>query len=151
VPDVPCAAPFAAEIPGDIHLCVPAQTPPLLGYGPLRLLVRCKGNFIADKELHCTTSSSGGKCWKVIPPLCFGLGYLQAGDLTNASFICLADEFVDKPMFPLTWHFHKSESSVCMLQISVTLDKIIVAAILLAIAAVHRSYCTYAADEGECG
>ena len=70
MPDIPCAAPFAAAIPGDIVLCVQEQTPPAAGAGPLRLLVRCKGRFLADKELRGSSPSStckGRKVWS--PPL----------------------------------------------------------------------------------
>ena len=65
MPDIPCAAPFAAATPGDIVLCVRGQTPPELGFGPLRLLVRYKGTFLADKQLRSSSSSSSTKCRKV--------------------------------------------------------------------------------------
>ena len=67
MPDVPCAAPFAAAFPGDIHLYVPTQEPPLLGYGALRLLVRCKGRFIIEKQLKSIPPGSKAKCQKVGP------------------------------------------------------------------------------------
>ena len=67
MPDIPCAAPFAAATPGDMVLYVERQTPPVLGFGPLRLLVRCKGSFIADQELRGNALSSSRKCKKVSP------------------------------------------------------------------------------------
>ena len=78
VPDIPCAAPFAAATPGDIILYVQAQAPAPVGLGPLRLLVRCKGEFLADRELRGGSPSCKGRkaCRKVKPPtllrkLCF--------------------------------------------------------------------------------
>ena len=36
-----------------------------MGFGALRLLVRYKGSFIADKQLRTTSSISSSKCRKV--------------------------------------------------------------------------------------
>ena len=71
MPDIPCAAPFAAATPGDIVLCVPGQTPPALGFGPLRLLVRYKGSFLADKQLRSSSSGSSSRCRKVFSATLF--------------------------------------------------------------------------------
>ena len=68
VPDIPCAAPFAAALPGAIQLRLPAAAPPAACFGPMRLLLRCRGSFILDQALPSSPARPGSKSQKVGAP-----------------------------------------------------------------------------------
>ena len=68
VPDIPCAAPFAAALPGSIQLRLPAAGLPAAGFGLTRLLLRCRGSFVLDQELHSSAARLGSKSQKVVAP-----------------------------------------------------------------------------------
>lgn len=65
MPDIPCAAPFAAALPGAIQLRLPAAAAPAAGFGPMRLLLRCRGSFILDQALSTGPARPGSKSQKV--------------------------------------------------------------------------------------
>ena len=68
LPDIPCAAPFAAALPGSIQLRLPATGLPAADFGPTRLLLRCKGSFVLDQALHSCEAHPGSKSQKVAAP-----------------------------------------------------------------------------------
>ena len=68
MPDIPCAAPFAAALPGSIQLRLMAAGLPAAGFSPTRLLLRCRGSFVLDQELHSRAAPLGSKSQKVVAP-----------------------------------------------------------------------------------